>query len=278
MTARLIRVLRPGEVEQLVEWAKGEGWNPGLADAAAFRAADPDGFLGAFVDGEMVSGISAVRYGAGYGFIGLYICRPDMRGQGHGKAVWQAGMAHLAGRIIGLDGLDAQFESYRAKGFVPVYRTIRFGGHFSAGVGQASSAVAPLSPGDLAEVIAFDRRTFPEPRQAFLERWLAPTHVVKVARRGGKLTGYGVLRRCGTGCKIGGLSAVDQLTAAAILSVLTVETIGEVFIDVPDARKDFIDLLRGSGLAPGFETTRMYRGGTIPLAAELYGVTTLELG
>jgi ribosomal protein S18 acetylase RimI-like enzyme len=278
MTPRDIRVLQPAEVERLVEWAVGEGWNPGLADAAAFRAADPEGFLGAFVDGEMVAGISAVRYGSGYGFVGLYICRRDARGQGHGKAVWQAGMTRLAGRIIGLDGVDAQVENYRRKGFVTAYRTIRFGGHFSAGVGQASSAIAPLSTSDMSEVAAFDRRTFPETRQAFLEKWLAPPHVVKVARSNGQVAGYGVMRQCGIGWKVGGLSAIDPATAAAILVALAHATTDEVFIDVPELRTDFIGVLGASGLVPGFETTRMYHGGTIPLAAELYGVTTLELG
>jgi len=278
VTARVIRTLDLAETALLVDWAAGEGWNPGLADAPAFHAADPGGFLGAFIDGELVAGISAVRYGAGYGFIGLYICRPDMRGQGHGKAIWQAGMALLEGRIAGLDGVDAQFENYRSKGFVPAYRTIRFGGHLSAVPGQGDASIAPLGARDVAEVIVFDRKAFPEPRPAFLDKWLSPPHRVKVARSAGRVTGYGVLRRCSIGWKIGGLTAVDQPTTVAILSALAAETTDEVFIDVPELRKDFIDVLTASGLTPGFETTRMYRGGTIPLAAELYGVTTLELG
>ncbi|RUT86550.1 GNAT family N-acetyltransferase, partial [Mesorhizobium sp. USDA-HM6] len=100
---RTIRVLASQEVEMLVDWAAGEGWNPGFGDAAVFQAADPEGFIGAFVDGQMVAGISAVAYGDRFGFIGLYICRPDRRGEGHGKAVWDAGMARLGNRTIGLD-------------------------------------------------------------------------------------------------------------------------------------------------------------------------------
>ena len=67
----------------------------------------------------MVAGISAVDYGAGVGFIGLYICRPDMRGLGYGRAVWDAGMARLAKATIGLDGVPAQQANYRNIGFVP---------------------------------------------------------------------------------------------------------------------------------------------------------------
>ena len=37
-----------------VDWAAAEGWNPGLHDAECLHAADPGGFLMAFVDGCLV--------------------------------------------------------------------------------------------------------------------------------------------------------------------------------------------------------------------------------
>lgn len=277
MSARLIRTLALAEVEQLIDWAAAEGWNPGLGDAVAFQASDPEGFIGAFVDGEMVAAIAAVAYGASYGFIGLYISRADRRGQGHGKAVWDAGMARLAGRTVGLDGVDEQFENYRRKGFASAYRTIRFGGVFIGGSGDPAE-LSIVTPALLPQVMAFDRRSFPEPREAFLARWLAPPHLACVATSQGAVTGYGVMRKCRAGWKIGGLSALDDATAAALVAHLASSVEGEVFIDVPAARRQFIDLLTGAGLRPGFETTRMYRGEPLPLAPDLFGVTTLELG
>lgn len=103
-----IRVLDLAEIETLLDWADAEGWNPGLHDARAFQAADPGGFLGAFKGGKMVAGISVVAYDAQFGFLGLYICHPDHRGEGLGRAVWNAGMAYLGPRTIGLDGVPAQ--------------------------------------------------------------------------------------------------------------------------------------------------------------------------
>ncbi|WNJ89375.1 GNAT family N-acetyltransferase [Bosea sp. 685] len=282
MSARLIRRLEPAEIEQLIDWAATEGWNPGLDDAVAFQASDPEGFIGAFVDGEMVAAIAAVAYGASYGFIGLYISREDRRGLGHGKAVWDAGMARLAGRTIGLDGVDEQFENYRRKGFAPAHRTIRFGGVF-AGEPVDRRELSIVTPEHLPQVLlpqvmAFDRRSFPESREAFLARWLVTPHLACVATSQGAVTGYGVIRKCRVGWKIGGLSALDDATAAALVSHLASSVAGEVFIDVPAARRQFIDQLTDAGLRPGFETTRMYRGEPIPLAPELFGVTTLELG
>ncbi|GAU85088.1 GNAT family N-acetyltransferase [Bosea sp. BIWAKO-01] len=277
MSEHLIRKLEMPEVAQLMDWAADEGWNPGLNDAAAFRATDPEGFIGAFVDGEMVAGISAVAYGTSYGFIGLYICRHDMRGCGHGKAVWEAGMARLAGRTIGLDGVDEQFENYRRKGFAPAYRTIRFGGAFSR-LPVDSRMVNNVSPDLLLHVMAFDRRVFPESRDTFLRHWLMPPHRACVATSDGAVTGYGVMRKCRSGWKIGALSAIDHATAATLVQHLGSAVEGDVYIDVPAARQRFIDMLVGAGLRPGFETTRMYLGRPFPLAPELFGVTTLELG
>ncbi|MBL8579494.1 MAG: GNAT family N-acetyltransferase [Mesorhizobium sp.] len=281
MTPRIIRTLDPAEVGTLVDWAAGEGWNPGLDDAAAFSAADPEGFLGAFVDGDMLAGICAVRYGVSYGFIGLYISHPDHRGEGHGKAVWDAGMARLSGRIVGLDGVDAQFDNYLSKGFVPAYRTIRFGGRFSP-VGEGVDVGVPrpvdFTPALLEEAITFDGKIFPQPRRAFLERWLAPPHIVSVAVSGGRMAGYGVMRACGVGSKIGCLAAIDLPTAKALFVSLADQAEGEVFIDVPQPQGEFARFLAASNLVPGFETTRMYHGGAIPLYSGLFGVTTLELG
>src|SRR5689334_19611717 len=113
---RTIRRLTLGEIRTLLDWAGAEGWNPGLDDALPFQAADPQGFLGAFVDQQMVAGISAVAYDAHFGFIGLYICHPDWRGQGHGKAVWDAAIAYLGDRTIGLDGVPQQQANYAKMG------------------------------------------------------------------------------------------------------------------------------------------------------------------
>ena len=103
-----IRPASRRELDLAVEWAAKEGWNPGLSDAACFYVADPEGFLLAFRDGEPVASISVVRYGGAFGFLGLYIVRPDLRGRGYGYRLWQAGMAHLGERTVGLDGVVAQ--------------------------------------------------------------------------------------------------------------------------------------------------------------------------
>ena len=79
------RNARPTELVLVLDWAASEGWNPGLDDAAAFFAADPDGFFVAEdPSGEILAAISVVNHSDDFAFLGLYILRPEYRGQGIG--------------------------------------------------------------------------------------------------------------------------------------------------------------------------------------------------
>src|SRR6188472_1428900 len=98
-----IRTMTESEVALAIDWAAAEGWNPGWHDAQCFRAADPDGFLVGLLGDEPIATISVVRYGTAFGFLGLYIVKPEHRGRGHGLALWEAGIAFLGKRAIGLD-------------------------------------------------------------------------------------------------------------------------------------------------------------------------------
>ncbi|TPJ31094.1 GNAT family N-acetyltransferase [Mesorhizobium sp. B2-8-3] len=275
---RTIRTLTASEVETLVDWAAREGWNPGIDDATAFRAADPDGFIGAFTGGEMVAGISAVAYGSGFGFIGLYICRPDRRGEGHGKAVWDAGMARLGNRIIGLDGVAEQRANYQRMGFVPAYETVRHSGR-PAGL-PGGGDIRPVTVADMADTFAYDRQGFPAPREAFLGEWLRQPRIALLSAGSSGIAGFGVARRCREGFKVGPLFADATDVALAMVADLSDATAGEeLHIDVPAGQVQFTAMLQAAGLVPGFTTTRMYKGGKPGNGpSTVFGVTTLELG
>ncbi len=277
MSGRTIRVLTRAELDTLVEWAALEGWNPGLHDAEAFHAADPEGFLGAFVDGDLAAGISAVRYGPDFGFIGLYICRAELRGKGHGKAVWDAGMERLSGCTIGLDAVPAQKANYGRMGFVPAYRTFRYSGRIETAGFDAE--IRPVKPQDSALIAAFDRICFPAPRPSFLRQWTGDGHSALASVRDGAVKGYAVRRPCREGFKIGPLFAEDFETATRLLSALARGCDGDLHLDVPDGNPAFAETLLHAGMSRGFETTRMYRGPAPDMAmSRIFAVTTLELG
>jgi hypothetical protein len=268
------------ELDVAVAWAAREGWNPGLADAVCFHAADPEGFLVGSLAGEPVGCISVVAYGAAFGFLGFYIVKPELRGLGYGFRLWQAGMARLAGRVIGLDGVIAQQENYKRSGFALAHRNIRFGGVARCDE-PSDPRLAFIDPPLHAEVLAYDRAFFPAARDEFLRCWLNPEDRAGLALvENGTLRGYGVIRACRSGSKIGPLFADTEEGADLLFRALAVRASGApVFLDCPEPNGSATALAARYGLAPVFETARMYRGDApaLPLA-RIYGITTFELG
>jgi GNAT acetyltransferase-like protein/acetyltransferase (GNAT) family protein len=275
-----IRSMRTDEISIAVDWAAAEGWNPGLADAACFAMVDPDGFLIGELDGAPAATVSCVNYSASFAFLGLYIVREDMRGRGHGLRVWDAAIAHAGPRVIGLDGVVAQQQNYKKSGFKRAYANVRYGGTVAAPDAQRAGVIA-MAEIPLAFVEAYDATVFPAPRTAFLRAWISsPGHVGRALVRDGQLAAWGVIRRCRKGNKIGPLVADDRDAAEAVLAaLLTSAGSGEIFLDIPSVNRDAIALAQNLGLAPVFETARMYTGPIPPLRLErVFGVTTLELG
>jgi len=277
-----IRPLDAAGVATAVEWARLEGWNPGLEDAAAFHAADPGGYLGLYVDGELAATISAVRHGEDFAFVGFYICRPELRGKGLGLKLWNAALAGVEGRTVGLDGVVDQQHNYAKSGFVLAHRNIRYGGK-PALAESGGKGLKPLVPADAARLTHFEKRhrLFPAPRPAFLSAWLAmPNARALQLIENDEPAGCGVIRRCHAGHKIGPLFAPSGEAARSLLAGLIEGCEGdEVFLDVPETNPAAVALARDLGLAPVFETARMYKGVTPDLdLSKVFGITTFELG
>ncbi|HEX9471027.1 MAG TPA: GNAT family N-acetyltransferase [Bradyrhizobium sp.] len=280
MNGLRIRTMRPDEISIAVDWAAAEGWNPGLADDACFAAADPEGFFIGELDGAPAATVSCVNYGARFAFLGFYIVREDLRARGYGLRMWSAAIAHAGPRVIGLDGVLAQQQNYRKSGFELAYANVRYGGTVAAPDAPQAGVIA-LAEVPLATVEAYDATVFPAPRTAFLHAWIgSPGHVGCALVRDGGLAGCGVIRPCRKGRKIGPLVADDRATAEVVLSALLARVGGgEIFLDVPSINRDAVALAQDLGLAPVFETARMYTGPIPPLRPErVFGVTTFELG
>jgi GNAT superfamily N-acetyltransferase len=276
-----VRLMRPGELELVLEWARQEGWNPGLDDSLAFHDADPSGFFVGSIGEVPVGSISVVKYGGNFAFVGLYIVHPDFRGKTYGKAIWDAGLASAGDRTIGLDGVISQQENYRKAGFETAYTTVRYGG-VPTGLPQSSLVAQAVLDSRLEGLLRYDSAIFPQPRASFLAAWCTARKGRRsaIVRKSGKIRGYGTIRRCYEGYKIGPLFANEADSAAALLADLIPEANGApIFIDIPTANPEAVALAESIGLQPIFETARMYRGPApaTPLK-HVFGVTTLELG
>jgi len=268
------------EVALAVDWAAREGWNPGLHDAACFYAADPAGFFLARFGGKPVGCLSAVAYDERFAFAGFYIVESEYRAKGIGHALVEKALEHVGDRIIGNDAVVAQQETYRSLGFAVAYRNIRFQGKSVHAV-LRPSGIVDLSAVPLDDLSAYDRKMFPAPRTAFLQQWIRQPEGAALGHvKNGRLSGYGVIRKCRRGYKIGPLFAEEEEIAGALFAALTETAAGQsCFLDIPEPNTGAQRLVTRHGMEKVFETARMYRGPApiLPLD-KIFGVTSFELG
>jgi GNAT superfamily N-acetyltransferase len=277
----IVRRMTRAEVDLAVGWAAQEGWNPGLNDAACFHAADPQGFFLAEEAGEPVGCLSAVAYDGRFAFAGFYMVRKAWRGRGIGSRLVREASAYLGGRTIGNDAVPAQEETYKKYGFALAYRNVRYRGIAGPSAANRAAGIVALSAVPFARLCAYDRGLFPADRPAFLERWIGQPGAVALGfLNEGRLAGYGVLRPCRQGRKIGPLFADGEAIAEALLGALTAAIPGEeFFLDIPEPNPAARTLAARHGMTAVFETARMYTGEAPALPLErIFGVTSFELG
>lgn len=289
-----IRSLSGDDLCAPFKWAAQLGWNPGIEDQTAFVQTDPQGFMGGYLGNRLIATLSAVRYDDSFGFLGFYIVDPVYRAKGYGLKVWQAGLKRLQGvASIGLDGVVSQQDNYMKSGFVLAYNNYRFALKPSnaAQTFQSMPALSnrvkiinaqTLSPQRLSDLYAFDREHFPTQRDSFIRQWIAsPSHHCVVAVQEGDVRGYGVIRPCLSGYKVGPLLAQTSEIAYNVFAALlqTVQTDQTVYLDCPHANPDAIKMAQSLGMDVVFKTARMYKGIIPSLPIDhLYGVTSFELG
>jgi ribosomal protein S18 acetylase RimI-like enzyme len=274
-----VRQMRREEMDLAIDWAAAAGWNPGQDDAGLYYDTDPRGFFVGTLDDVPIASVSGVAYGDTFGFIGFHLVKPEFRGRGYGIQLWRAAMDYLGARTIGIDGMIDQQENYRRSGFELAWRNIRYEGMGVAD--ERASSIVPIEAVDQAAVMALDRSVFPADRSDFIRRWIAQRRGrAYAAVKDGSVAGFGVIRECRRGYKIGPLTAVATDVAEDLFDALAAEAPGEpIFLDVPEASPEALALALRHGMQPVFETARMYTREVPKLALDrVFGVASFELG
>tara|TARA_B100000315_G_scaffold251670_1_gene286924 strand:- start:33 stop:884 length:852 start_codon:yes stop_codon:yes gene_type:complete len=276
-----IKTMTKKEVELMIDWAAAEGWNPGLNDAECYFAADPEGFLVGFLDDEPIATISAINYHDAFGFIGFYIVKPDYRGKGYGMQIWNAALKRLEGLNIGLDGVVEQQENYKKSGFNLAYRNIRFAG-VGGGNSPQNADIVDLKTVPFEIIDAYEQAFFPVNRANFTKAWLSqPQCDAFGVMQNGELAGYGVIRKCQNGFKIGPLFADSPELAESLFLALKSKASASdaILLDTPEINQAAVALAQKYNMQVSFETARMYTGEcpNLPLN-RIFGVTSFEIG
>ncbi len=275
----LIRNMTLNEMNIAIEWAAAEGWNPGLYDAETFYVTDPSGFFVATLDGKIIACKSAVKYENRFGFMGFYIVKKEFRGSGYGMQIWKHAFNSLSGIPSGMDGVIEQQQNYATSGYKLAYGQLRFE---AENINEKSTGrTVSADKINFQELLEYDTRLFPAQRKIFLENWIKQTKSLSlVYLEDEKLRGYGVIRPCLVGYKIGPLFADNYNIAKELFKSLADYADGQkIFIDIPEVNLYAGKLIEKFKMKYVFECGRMYNG-IFPMLEtnKIFGNTSFELG
>ena len=271
-------------VQTLVSWAKDEGWNPGPHDAEVFYATDSDGFYGYYFNGVLIAGGSVVSYNGEFGFMGLFIVKPEFRSEGIGKSLWYHRRDLLLNRLnegafIGMDGVVAMQPFYQKGGFEILFKDERY-----EKIGATYSThpnISSIEATDFDQISAFDTACFGFERPQFLKPWLAlPNGATFKYTAEQILKGFAVVRKANQGYKIGPLFADNATVAEELYKACLNACIDQpVYLDIPMVNESAIDLVRKYEAQYVFECARMYYGTPPQIDMnKVFGITSFELG
>jgi len=280
----IIRQASRQELDILVDWATKEGWNPGIDDAEVFWKTDPEGFVALEVGGKMIGGGSIVSYSGKFGFMGFFMVKPEFRSKGWGTKLWYWRRDKLLSRLdkgapIGMDGVFVMQPFYAKGGFVFSHRDLRM-----EGIGTAmsfSEKVVQVNANDFDKINGFDLNVFGYNRKAFIEGWLSikSGKAFKYVERG-EVKGYGMVRKCQKGYKVGPLFAESYDIANELFKAMSsVAHCEAIYLDVPEINTDGMELAKNYNLKECFGCARMYYNQAPKLPYnKIFGVTSFELG
>lgn len=271
-------------VKNLLNWAEQEGWNPAPHDADVFWATDPDGFYGFYFEGSLIAGGAVVSYNDEFGFMGLFIVKPEYRAGGIGRKLWYLRRDLLIGRLqknapIGMDGVVEMQPFYKKGGFEIAYKEERYE---KLGLElETDSRISTITDHDFNQVLSFDKQCFGFLRPQFLKPWIhLPDNKTFKYQRGDLINGYAIVRKVSRGYKIGPLFADDPHVAEELYKACLNVVIGQpLYIDIPMINKEAVSMIKKYDAKYVFECARMYYGQAPEIDIQkVYGVTTFELG
>lgn len=288
--------MRASEVPQLAEWAAAEQWNPGMSDIDIAWNVDPAAFVAVREGDDMIGAGTVFSYDGEFGFMGLFIVRPEHRGRGLGTALWYRRRALMVKRLrngaaIGMDGVFAMVPFYERGGFKLAYRDLRFDGVAPSQTNapdqqwrealRAGERVVDIADVPFAAVAEFDDRHVAAPRHRLLRQWLTAPGVQAIAVvSDAALLAMAALRPCRSGYRFGPVHASEPRHAEVLIHALLARVPGEaVQLDVPEPNVAALGIASGLAMTESFGCARMYFGVAPALPVDrIFGVTSFEFG
>lgn len=285
-----IRPMTLEELELALEWAAQEGWNVGKYDAKPYLAQDINGFKLLLLDEVPIGCISVTKYD-NFVFLGLFIIKAEYRSKGYGTYLWDTILAELnAEPSVGLYAVPKQISRYKTSGFNNAFGLQRWNTEAPSNPLSTSNTCVTLDNHTdfFNKTVSYDEKIFSARREAFLKTMLdMPGINAFIKCEQNEVVGYGLIRHCKNGYRIGPLYADDFETAKSLIESLldVVATTGQpIILDAPISNKFIMGLAEYFNLKqiPENDTELMFKGNLptvmIDSASKNYAVASLELG
>lgn len=254
--------LTPEALAMLGELVVYSGWNQTPQDWGVFFSCgsiyvvrDEQGRIGAsgavLPMGESRPGYLASLTGRGVAWISMILVRPELRGHGLGRSVFEQCVRDIArqGRIAMLDATPQGEPLYEQFGFEPLWRLTRWRREACPATGPA----LPLAKPDLDTLAELDQEALGFARKRLLGELLGRPDSRYVRHA----LGFAIVRAGRAAHHIGPLVATDEPTAMAVMQEAVAALSGPVLIDVPDDRPLLRQALVAAGFAPQRGFARM---------------------
>jgi hypothetical protein len=178
-------------------------------------------------------------------------------------------------------GVVEQQNNYAKLGYKIAHNNRRcVGKTFKAG--ETFPDVVSIADIDIDDLVDFDALFFPARRPQFLENWLVQPGTSSFAKLNGRnIAGYGAIRECRQGYKIGPLFAnTPQIARELLVTLVGSVEAGELFyLDFPEVNKAAKKLTNELRMRKVFETARMYSGLFPGIDLDkVFGIASFELG
>lgn len=293
MPELIIKPAQASDIPAIVGWARNEEFAPGFGDVDIYRNTDRQGIWVGWLDSSPVGCIAGIKYNDIYGFIGLYIVRPEYRGHGYGHRLWEQALLHLQDvKCVGLEAASHLITNYAEWGFKASSQTIRWQlfnpdvvTHLQPELDRQDLIAVTGSEIPLEAIEKYDSEREFTARPHFLSQWLnhPSGKVIALIDKYNHCHGFARIRPCllpaGEGWRIGPILADTPRLAEVLILNLLIEHKGVILIDSPERNHNAQSLLSSLGFREISATTRMYKGShKAVLTKDVYGLACLELG
>ena len=257
-----VRDMTPDDIAAGLALCRASKWNQTEQDWQFFLTAAPHGALVAQEDGRVIGTVATLPYGS-FTWISMVLVDPVARGKHVGTALLHRGLELVgADATARLDATPSGEAIYRTIGFAGEYRLARWFLDVTPPPIARRSSARLLARADWPAIREMDQRAFGASRLGLLQRLAdeAPEYA-RVIPRGSNVQGYLFGRHGHNREHLGPLVADSPDTAAALLESLLAEQSGRCFyLDVPDDRQEWRDVLSRMGFAIERPFLRMHRG------------------